>query len=50
MYLAIFIFTIANKMKKINKTEDRKLLNVSIQISVQLRYLHQDKGLRGKEL
>ena len=37
-------------MKKINKTEDRKLLNVSIQISVQLRYLHQDKGLRGKEL
>ena len=28
----IFIFTLTNKMKKINKTEDRKLLKVPIQV------------------
>ena len=37
-------------MKKRNKTEERKLLKVPIQISIHLLYLYQDKGLWGKEL
>ena len=37
-------------MKKINKTEDRKLLKVPIQVFIHLWYICQDKGLRGKEL
>ena len=32
-------------MKKRNKTEERKLLKVPIQISIHLLYLYQDKGL-----
>ena len=48
--MSIFIFTLVNIMKKINKTEDRKLLKVAIQVSIHLRYICQDKGLQGKEL
>ena len=48
--MGILIFTLANKTKKINKTEDWKFLKEATEISVHLRYLYQDKGLRGKEL
>ena len=44
--MGIFIFTLTNKMKKINKTKDRKLLKVPIQVSIHLRYLYQDRFAR----